>query len=294
VVAAFDPAYGQLPEGLAIRDGAAYVGFAVLGTIDAVDLGSGAISAYAATPPLPQDLAFVTGLTFDEAGALYAAVASFSPDLPGGIYRTPADGGDAAAYGTGGMVFASDAELDEAGTAYVTDSTLGAVYRIAPDGTTEPWLVDPILAGGMAICGNDQGLFDIGANGLVYTPDALYVAVTDQGTVVEVPIAPDGSPGTPSVFAGPDCDALGGIDGLTLDPTDGSLYGAVNRHDRVVRIDPAGAVTTLIDDPILDFPASIRWTELDGRRALLVTNFALNNALSGAEAHPSLVRYWLE
>src|ERR1700685_1862407 len=41
MVAAFDPAAGELPEGVATKDGFAYVGFAPLGEIARVDVRTG-------------------------------------------------------------------------------------------------------------------------------------------------------------------------------------------------------------------------------------------------------------
>jgi sugar lactone lactonase YvrE len=293
VLATFDPAVGELPEGVAVLGDRAYVGFATLGEIRAVPLdGSGAPEPYATVPPLPPDAAFLTGLTFDDRGRLYAAVGSFSADLAGGLYRASEEGGDAVAFGTT-IPFANDSAFASDGTLFATDST-GAVDVVTPDGTVIPWSTDPLLAGDRTICGRDDASFDVGANGLAVTDEALYVANSDRATLVRIPRAADGSAGEATVLAGPDCELLGGIDGLALDSRDGSLYAALNYQDRVVRVSADGSVSTLIDDPVLDFPASLRLLELEDRPALLVTNFALDAALSGGAPEPSLIRWWLD
>jgi sugar lactone lactonase YvrE len=294
VLATFDPAQGQLPEGVAVDEDHAYVGLATLGEIWSLPLdGSAEPEPYASVPPLPPDAAFLTGLTLDGEGRLYAAVASFSPELEAGIWRAPAGGGQAEPHGTGELVFANDSAFASDGTLYVTDS-FGAVYRVAPDGQTTAWATDPLLLGDRAACGRQEALFDIGANGLVVTGDAIYVANSDHGSIVQIPLEADGSAGPAALFAGPDCEALAGIDGFARDPSDGSFYAALSHQDRVVHVDADGSVSTLIDDPVLDFPASIRLLEQDGRRSLIVTNFALDEALSGGEPRPSLIRWWLD
>jgi hypothetical protein len=54
IVTAFDPAAGELPEGVATRDGFAYVGFAPLGEIAKVDLKTGTRTRFAKLPkPVP-------------------------------------------------------------------------------------------------------------------------------------------------------------------------------------------------------------------------------------------------
>jgi sugar lactone lactonase YvrE len=112
----------------------------------------------------------------------------------------------------------------------------------------------------------------------------VYVANNDKGSIVKIPIEADGSAGAPSELVAPDCAALGGADGLALGP-DGSLYVAVNRQNRLVRVDAEGAVHVIAEGGVLDFPASLALA--DGE--LVVTSFALGAALSGGDPKPALV-----
>ncbi len=87
------------------------------------------------------------------------------------------------------------------------------------------------------------------------------------------------------MLAGPDCDALGGADGLARAP-DGSFVIAVNRQNKVVRVGADGEVHTLVSGAPLDFPASVAYQGT----TLFATNFAFANASAGKPATPGLLR----
>jgi hypothetical protein len=91
--------------------------------------------------------------------------------------------------------------LDPEGNRYVTDSTLGAIWRVSRDGTVKLWVQSDLL-----IWATDPtGPF--GAAGIAYRHGKLYVANVDTGAgvlpnlrgsnypVVSVPIERDGSAG---------------------------------------------------------------------------------------------------
>jgi sugar lactone lactonase YvrE len=81
----------------------------------------------------------------------------------------------------------------------------------------------------------------------------------------------DGSAGTPEVLAGPDCDVLGGADGLAL--SGGSLYATVNALNKVVVVSPTdGTTTTYYEGDPLASPASLAFGGPSGD--LYVTNAA--------------------
>jgi sugar lactone lactonase YvrE len=274
-----------------VKGGDAYVGLALLGEVRSIPVEGGAPSPYAQVEGLPIDNAFATGLAFDAAGRLYVAVPSFVPDPVPGVYRAPDGGGTATLFATDpAMVFPSDLAFDAAGDLYVTDSMAATVFKVAADGTVTAFAQDPLFAGDKTICGNDQALFDIGANGLVVTSDALYVANTDQATIVAVPIDAGGNAGTPAVLAGPDCAALGGIDGIAL-AADGTFHAALNRQGAIATVGASGTIEVALADPLLDFPASVRFGA--GGDELFITSFALEHALAGEPAAPALLRWTL-
>jgi sugar lactone lactonase YvrE len=291
LVAPFEVAKGELPEGLAIGDGVPYVGLAPTGQIGKVNLSDGSLSTFATLPAPVPNKGFMTGLAFSakDAGVLYAALVSFVPEVQAGIYRVGAAGGKAELFAkSADMVFPNGLIADEAGDWFVADSNAGAVFKVSQSGSTvDKWLSDDALAGDSAhSCASAKGAglpFNIGANGITKLGDALYVTNTDKGSVVRIALTADGKAGKVSLLAGPDCATLGGADGITTHA--GALYVANNFLNRVVRLDAQGEVTTVAAGAPLDFPASLVFDA----GALYVTNFAFMNAQSG-KGSPGLIR----
>jgi hypothetical protein len=141
-----------------------------------------------------------------------------------------------------------------------------------------------LLTGDARGCDGAGPGFPIGANGLVVEADAVFVVNMDRATLVEIPRTASGAAGEARVVAGPSCANLGGADGLARAP-DGAFVVALNRQDRIVRVEADGTVSTLVEGTPLDFPASVAYR--GGR--LFVTNFALRNASAGREASPGVV-----
>ncbi|MEZ4295860.1 MAG: SMP-30/gluconolactonase/LRE family protein [Polyangiaceae bacterium] len=290
VLVELDPAKFELPEGLAIDGNTAYVGYAFTGAVEKIDLTTGERSPFVQTPPPPPNTSFVTGIGLDANKQVHAAFVSFTADAQAGIYRAPAAGGEATLFASNpNMVFPNGLAWDDKGSLYVTGSAYGGVFKIAPDGTTTAWVKDDLLAGDPPACGQPADALSVGANGLVWTKDALFIASSDQGLVAKVPVLADGSAGAVEVLAGPDCDNLGGLDGITLDD-DGSLVGAVNRSNKLVRIGKDGTVEVLFEGAPLDFPASLAFAGQGADRALYVTSFGLGEFLAGGNPKPAIVK----
>lgn len=286
-VTRFDAAAGELPEGLAVAAGAAFVGFAPSSVVVRVELESGVRKAFGRLPAPVPGKGFMTGLALSATGDVYAGLASFAPEVQAGIYRIDRAGGEA-------RLFASDAALpfpnalafDDAGNLWVTDSGTGSIFRIDPQGHAERWATGDLLRGKLYNCGPGLGAtFEIGANGIVVEPDAVYIVNNDKAMLVKVPRLASGQADAAVIAAGPDCDHLGGADGLTRAP-DGAFLVALNRQNKLTRVDPDGSFETFASGTPLDFPASL----VSQGRALYVTNFALYNAMGGKPATPGLLR----
>ena len=285
ILASFDPAAGELPEGIAMKDGFAYVGFAPLGEIAKVDLHNGTSARCAKLPKPVPGKGFMTGLTFGADGALYAALVSFDPSVQPGVYRIPASGGVATLFAKDAkMAFPNGLAFDAAGALFVTDSAAGTIFKVAPSGTVTPWASSALLVGDQTQCGGSGLPFPIGANGLAARNGAFYATNTDKGSIVRIDVAPDGTAGKPELAAGPDCAALAGADGITVDPR-GDFVVAINRQNKVVRIAKSGAIDVIASGDAIEFPATVTW---DAKR-MIATNFALANASSGKPAKPGLV-----
>jgi sugar lactone lactonase YvrE len=285
LVTAFDPGAGELPEGVAAKEGFAYVGFAPLGEIVKVDLGSGTRTHFAKLPKPVPNKGFMTGLTFGPDGLLYAALVSFDPSVQPGVYRVSTAGGDASLFAKDPkMVFPNGLVFDASGALFVTDSAAGAIFKIARSGAVTSWASSPLLAGDPSQCGGSGNPFPIGANGLAERGGAFFATNTDKGSIVRVAMNADGSAGTPAIAVGPDCGALAGADGLTVDSR-GDFVVAVNRQDKVVRVAKAGGIDVVATGGSVDFPASLAWSGT----TMISTNFALARASTGKPAKPGLL-----
>ena len=283
VVTAFQPAQGQLPEGLAVRDGTRYVGFAPGAAVVAVD-PRGAVAPYATVPSTAGgSKGYTLGLAFDGDGRLYIAQASFDPSVAPGIFRVPAGGGSATAPWAAdpamtfpnGLAFASDGSL------FVADST-GVVFRIAASGAVTTWKSDPLLVGDPKAC---PGVLPIaiGANGIVVTASDVWVTNTDHGALIRIPIRGDGTAGDATAVVS-DC-ALAGADGLAL-ADDGSFVAAINGQNEIARITQDGKHSLIVSGKPLDFPASV---VLDGPITWVTDAAFVSAQTQGATPAPSLV-----
>lgn len=286
LVASFDAGAGELPEGLVLTRDAAYVGFAPTSKLMRVDVSTGKATQHAQLPAPVAGKGFLTGLAESPAGDLYAGLASFVPEVQAGIYRVSKQTGEVALFAAdAALPFPNGLAFDPNGALFATDSGTGSVFRIDTSGHAERWASDQALLGDAKACNGAGPGFAIGANGIVVEPDAVYVVNLDQATLLRIPRTKDGASGPAAVVAGPDCEALGGADGLARAP-DGSFVVAVNRQNKLVSVSPNGNVRTLARGEPFDFPASVAYRG----DTLYATNFAFHNANAGLPAHPGLVR----
>ena len=231
----------------------------VFGTIGGIDADAG-------------DLGLI-GLAVDAPGNVYGTVVSFSNSDANGVWKFDRKTGEATkAPGSEAIVLANAIAFDKRGNMYVTDSAIGAVWRIPRSGgPAEPWLVDDTLAG-TGILG--VGV-DIGANGIAYRQGALYVSNTEVGSIVKIPIERDGDAGTPLVVL--EDAAIFGIDGIALD-VHGDIYAAIIAQAAVKKISMRPNVTVeVLGDafPVLD-ASSVAFGTGNGMRSILyVVNYGV-------------------
>lgn len=237
----------------------------------------------------------VGGLAVDAPGNVYAAT-------PTGVFRVNRSGRAARLPGTEQIVGANALAFDSRGNLYVTESSSlraplvcpplsplgqGGLWRITPQGDVDLWLESELLSGTCSVLGGP-----VGANGIVYHHGALYVANTEKGLILRVPVLPDGTPGLLDVWV-PQIEAPYWLpptfpivpDGLTVD-VHGNIYAALVSCAAVVRFDAVdGSQETIArfnlfaPDPadllfaLLDTPASLAFgTGKGGRTTLFVTN----------------------
>jgi sugar lactone lactonase YvrE len=179
---------------------------------------------------------------------------------------------------------------DRHGNLFVSDSFLGAIFKVTPDGSSPTiWIEDARLT---PVAPGDGPPF--GANGLAFDRNQqfLYVAQTHNDKIYRVPVEKDGSAGALQLFAdGATIDAnqgtteaLHGADGIMFD-VHGNLYVCANSSQAPAPGLP-GEIQVLSPDARLiarydgigtndlDFPASLVFKG----RSLYVTDLALDNA----------------
>lgn len=270
-IASFDAFSGQLPESIAVdRHGNIYVSMPGRGEIWKLD-PSGSFEEIVATFPL-EGFFGVIGLRFDVLGNLYAVQGTSNEDVHG-VWKITPGGGKERIAGTGDIVIPNDVAVSPDGTVYITDSA-GAVWRSFRGQPAAIWMQDETLVGTGA-----YGLgFPLGANGIVWVRGGLMVSNAEKGHLVSVPILPDGSAGQPTVVVAD--PSLFGLDGITADAR-GTIYGAVNVGNKVVRISSDGAdVAEIASGAPLDFPTAVAFGAGRERHTLFVVNFAFIHFLS--------------
>lgn len=235
------------------------------------------------------------GLAVDPPGNVY--MARKLPSLPG-VFRVDKTGSIALLPGTENMVFPNALAFDKRGALYVTETFSiapdgsfgqGGIWRVPKGGQAEPWLRHDLLTGPAV---NPMFGFPVGANGIAFRQNALYVINSDKALVVRIPVLPDGSPGEAEVWKAVE-DVPESIfyqspwfplelDGLALDVF-GNVYVAVVSRSAVVRINAADRSQetiavypqlplTLPQVPV-DAPRSLAFGTGKGERAsLFITN----------------------
>ncbi len=285
----------ELTEGITVdKVGNIFVSHSPAGELWKIAPGAAAPEVFGAVGGIDAaagDLGLI-GLAVDGPGNVYSTVVSFTNPNANGVWAFDRRTGEATkAPGSEAIVLANAIAFDKRGNLYVTDSVAGAVWRIPSGGPAAPWLVDETLAG-TGILG--LGL-PIGANGIAYRQGALYVSNTEQGSIVKVPILPNGDAGTPSVVI--QDDAIFGIDGIALD-VHGDVYAAIIAQSAVRKISlgPNPTVESLGEggpgSPVLD-PSSLAFGTGKGKRSTLyVVNFGIfSQAVFGDVARPAVLEF---
>src|SRR5918996_535672 len=265
VVIDYDLAAGEQPEGVAVdKRGDVFVNLSPLGQIRKIDR-DGSESTLATLVP-PNSGFGVLGLAVDAPGNLYAAVATFDP-ATSGVYKVARDGSFARLPGTEDIAFPNGVTLDKNGNVYVTDTILGAIWRVpAAGGLAHVWFQSALLLGdGSAGLG-----VPIGANGIAYRQNEIVVGNSEGERLLRIPIEPDGSAGTATILA--QGSAVSFADGLAFD-VHGNVWVCLIASSTIVRVSPSGVVTTVATAADgLDWTSSIAFGK---NGELWAVNFAI-------------------
>jgi sugar lactone lactonase YvrE len=268
----FNPSLGELPESLTTDDfGNLYI--SVGGTIRKLDTHNHLSTL--ATVPIPAG-AFSVGVKVGPDGYIYlASGATFTEPNAAYIWRVSPSGVAKVFATLPPASFPNDMAFDDHGQLYVTDSFLGEIWKIDTHGKPTVWLQDARLLGNPAAPVPVFHAF--GANGIALdaSQQHLYVGNTDYGRILRVGIHA-GKAAEVEVLA--ESDELKGADGIALDKR-GTLYVAVNAHDRIATIDRHGAISVYAEGAPFDAPSSLVFgRDCGGERTLYLTSFALYRA----------------
>jgi sugar lactone lactonase YvrE len=258
-VATFDAHAQEHPEGVALdASGNIYVSLAYTGEIRRI-APDGAQSTVARIHVAG---GYVLGLAVAPDGVIYVA-APATPQKDLGLWRIE--------HGTASRVarldprgFPNDVAIDVDGNVYVSDSALGAVWKVAPTGAAVIWIQDPLLMG-------DRTAFGFGANGLELRDGALFVTNTSKGSIVRVPTQPDGTAGQAEVFF--QDPVLIGADGLAFDDAGNAYVTTDGLQNTLVKVSADGTAQTLATAADgLDYPASIAFGTGEDASSLYIAN----------------------
>jgi sugar lactone lactonase YvrE len=174
------------------------------------------------------------GLGYDGSHQLYAALPeSFGPPAHGTILTIGPNGQTTPVPGSDGMVAPDGFGLDSpTGDLYATDIYGNSIWRITPGGSAQPWT-------------------SVATNPLLVLPDgvkvfnnAVYTSI-EGGKILRIPINPDGSAGTATVWAQVNDPGVF-FDDMTLDDRTGDVYVARLDNNELLQITPSGAITPIV------------------------------------------------
>src|SRR3984893_18717203 len=165
--------------------------------------------------------------------------------------------------------------FDRLGNVYVSDSFNGVIWKTNALGAgLTAWSSDPLLGPGTGLTP------PFGANGIEFNNagTVMYVANTAFHQIIQIPVNPNGSAGTASIFI----TGINAPDGIAVDEHD-NLWVCANQEDDIIVLDKTGKVIAKLGDfngidergvvRGLLFPASPAFS-LDGK-TLYVSNLTL-------------------
>ncbi|MEU1290572.1 hypothetical protein [Kitasatospora sp. NPDC005856] len=241
VVAHLDLAQGRQPENLTLLpNGNTVVTFAFSRQVAEIDC-HGAVRILATLPAPAADATtpvlkspFLGGVVRDDSGALYFAYATGTADLTG-IWRLAPGGTPRRIATLPADALPNGLARDErTGDLYAADSVLGTVWRVpARGGAAVPWTTGTAL--------KPNGF--LGANGIKIRDRAVWVSNLDNGTLLRVPIRPDGTAG-PTTVAATD---LPGIDDFAFTGRGNQVLAALNASNRIALVADNGTHTIVLD-----------------------------------------------
>ena len=184
--------------------------------------------------------------------------------------------------------------FDKVGNVYISDSFNGTIWKTGTHGGAfTAWVSDPLLGPGSGLTP------PFGANGVALNNAGtmMFVANTATHQIIQIPVNPNRTAGTPSVFI----TGINGPDGIAIDRDD-NLWVCANQEDDIIVINKKGKVIAKLgdfngisDDGIvrgLLFPASLAFSR-DGK-TLYVSNLTLYLPYATGSAQSASVEFGMD
>jgi hypothetical protein len=234
IVAHFDIAALQQPENITLEpDGDADVTFAYARQVARVT-PQGTVTILATLPAATTGTAAVSGIVQVTDGTLYVNYVDIG-GTESGIWRISPDGAAEQVAALPRAKFLNGLALDpRTGALFATDSTLGVVWKVWPrTGKAEIWTSGTEF---------QPGTSGFGANGLKVHHGSVWVSNSSQGTLLRIPIRPDGTAGSAVVAA----SGLPSIDDFAFTGTGDILLAVENQLNQAELVMPDGTSRTVL------------------------------------------------
>jgi sugar lactone lactonase YvrE len=284
VLQSFNPAYGQLPESITTDD-SGNLFFSMGGTLQKYTTDHQLITL-ATIPVDVQQGAATLGVKVGPEGFIYMISASFNPYLSAAFVWKISPTGQVTQFADLNQQGAipNDLVFDPQGNMYVTDSGLGQIYKIDPQGQVSVWFKNDLLLGDPT---NPVAGSALGANGIAFDRfhRHIYVANSDFGRIMRIGFHRGQARGLETVTTN---SLLRGADGIAFDAL-GVLFVAVNTSDRIATVGWDGRVSVVVEGLPLDAPSSLAFGSSCGdRHTLFITNFAIMRVQGLKTDHPPM------
>lgn len=287
VIATFDPDALEVPESIATdHAGNLYVSLALTGEVSRI-APSGEVETLAQLPiaiPLEPCFGFVggqTGLTYTPWG-LYVNVNSCDTDARGIWWVSTHTGHLAKVAGLAPEVFANGI-AHRFGYLYASDSFSGRILRApAWGGQASVWIEDPRLDP------VPNPFSPIGANGVQFYENELYVANSSTGQIIAIEVSHDQSAGASRVHATLEHPC----DDFAFDLY-GTIYCGTNPTNSIVAIYPDGETEIVLEGgEFLDGPSSLAFGRNHDQHTLYIDNASF--PFYPNQGNPSVIALELE
>lgn len=292
----FDPAMGELPEGIAIDGTTAYVTFGSTKVIK-IDLMTNMRSDFGDVAA-PLGIGSPQGIALDGVKTIFMAVSSSDPvQFKPGIYKFPPGGGTATLWAEHiNMSYPRHIGFHSSGSMVVAGPTGARLFTITSGAVVTAAGPTQLLSGDQGSACAYGGGMAYGISSVVFDGDTMLAANADRAQILEGGMGMMGAnlSMNPELTPG-DCTTLGGAESIIIDPYDkgGAAFDvamlvASRAVNKITKIRYTGGIEVIADKTNLYEPSAIALAVIGSDRYLYIVNSARTTYASGGI--PGLVR----